>query len=171
MRHKFSDIYGQKLVDLLFVSETKLDSSFRNDLFLAPGYKLERCDRNSRGGGIAAFIRAEIHAHRLESKNLENITYEVILNNSKWAVSCVYRPPKMSASDFFQNLTLMTDHILTKFDHFMIIGDLHYDLQCDRSRQLIDFAEIFDLHCLVKDPTCFKKNCTPSLLDVILTNS
>ncbi|KAH3875888.1 hypothetical protein DPMN_039170 [Dreissena polymorpha] len=43
-------------------------------------YKLERQDRNSRGGGIAAFIRAEIPARRrrdLESKHLENILFEI----------------------------------------------------------------------------------------------
>ena len=108
------------------------------------GYKLERQDRNSRGGGIAAFIRAEIPARRrrdLESKHLENILFEVILN-SKWAISCVYRPPNMNNCEFFQNLTIMSDNILTKFDHFMIIGDLNYDLLCDKGRPLLDFTEI-----------------------------
>lgn len=83
----------------------------------------------------------------------------------------MYGPPNMKDCDFFQNLTIMSDNILTKFDHFMIIGDLNYDLLCDKGRPLLDFTEIFDLHCLVKNPTCFMKNCTPSLLDNILTNS
>ena len=31
--------------------------------------------------------------------------------------------------------------------------------------------ELFDLSNLIEKPTYFKKNCTPSLLDVILTNA
>lgn len=61
----------------------------------------------------------------------------------------------------------MTDNILTIFDHFMLIGDLSYDLLCDK---VVDFTVIFDLHCLIKEPTCFMKNCNLSLLDDILTN-
>ena len=31
--------------------------------------------------------------------------------------------------------------------------------------------ELFSLTNIIKEATCFKKNCTPFLLDVILTNS
>ena len=53
--------------------QTKLDFSFRNSSFEVPGYKLEICDRNARGGeggrGVAAFKRAEIPTRR--SKDIE----------------------------------------------------------------------------------------------------
>jgi hypothetical protein len=32
------------------------------------------------------------------------------------------------------------------------------------------YVDIFDLSQIVKEPTCFMKNSTPSLVDVILTN-
>ena len=40
----------------------------------------------------------------------------------------------------------------------------------DKCQPLSDICDIFDLDQLVKDPTCFKKDCRPSLVDVILTN-
>ena len=50
MRYKFDEIKpllaGKKIVDILFISETKLDPSFRDELFQVEGYILERRDRN-----------------------------------------------------------------------------------------------------------------------------
>ena len=92
------ELLNEKLVDLLFISETKLDSSFRDNIFEVQEYKLERCDRDLHGGGVAAIIRPDIPARRrkaLESKCLENITYEETLNKLKWSILCVYRPPSM----------------------------------------------------------------------------
>ena len=114
LKSKFDEIYEllneSQLVDLLFISETKIDSSFRDSIFEAQGYKLERRDRDVHGGGggVAAFIRSDIPARRLkdlESKYLENITYEVTLNKQKWSILCVYRPPSMKDSEFRNEMT------------------------------------------------------------------
>ena len=43
-------------------------------------------------------------------------------------------------------------------------------LNVKKCQPLVDICDIFDLDQLVKKPTCFKKDCTPSLVDVILTN-
>ena len=43
-------------------------------------------------------------------------------------------------------------------------------LNSDKSATLYDFCDIFNLSQLVNGPTCFKKGCNPSLVDVIMTN-
>ena len=43
-------------------------------------------------------------------------------------------------------------------------------LNSDKSAILNDFCDIFNLTQLVNGPTCFKKGCNPSLIDVIMTN-
>ena len=79
LRYKFDEIKPlliSKTVDILFISETKLDSSFRDQLFQVDGYRLERRDRNGFGGGIAAFVRTDIPARRrkeLETQQTESI--------------------------------------------------------------------------------------------------
>ena len=68
LRYKFFEIHGilnDKLIDLLlFISETILDSSFRDNLFDIPGYRIHRKYRTASGGGIAALIRSDIPARR-----------------------------------------------------------------------------------------------------------
>ena len=54
----------------------------------------------------------------------------------------------------------------------MVIGDLNYDLLNEtKGKPLTNIMELFDLSNLIQKPTCFMKDCKPSLLDVILTNS
>ena len=54
----------------------------------------------------------------------------------------------------------------------MVTGDLNYDLLFDtKGKPLANIMELFDISNLIPKPTCFMKNCKPSLLDVLLTNS
>jgi len=45
-----------KLVDILAINETHLDSSIQNGETSIPGYTRERKDRNRSGGGVALYI-------------------------------------------------------------------------------------------------------------------
>ena len=50
-------------VDIMMISETKLDNTFPNGQFLIDGFKEPiRLDRNKNGGGILLFIREDIPA-------------------------------------------------------------------------------------------------------------
>ena len=60
--HELSDLFIRSLVDILFISETKLDQSFRQAPFEVTGYKSYRKDRSSHGGGILAYVRADLKA-------------------------------------------------------------------------------------------------------------
>ena len=53
----------------------------------------------------------------------------------------------------------------------MVAGDLNYDCKDSaKSKNLTDICDIFDFTNLDKSATCFIKHCTPSLMDVFLTN-
>ena len=48
-------------VDILMLSETKLDSNFPSIQFLINGFSVpHRLDRNSKGGGILLYVRDKI---------------------------------------------------------------------------------------------------------------
>ena len=50
-----------KYVDVLVVTETKLDDTFLTSQFLVTGFSVPyRLDRNRNGGGIIIFIRDDI---------------------------------------------------------------------------------------------------------------
>ena len=71
VRNKF-DLLGDIIknnVDILMISETKLDSSFPNGQFQIHGYSEPyRFDRNANGGGILVFIREDIPSKLVESQ-------------------------------------------------------------------------------------------------------
>ena len=178
IRYKFQELlplFEKFLVDVFCISETKIDDSFNDSLFSADGYKLHRCDRNIHGGGLMTFVRADLPIRRrkdMECKGLENLCFEFILDIRKWAIICVYRPPKMKDKEFEGMMTNALDKIFLHFDHVIVIGDLNYDLSSpNKGKTLLDIMESFSLINLIKEPTCFKNAESPTLIDVILTNS
>ena len=56
-------------LDILFISETKIDSSFPTAQFQRGGYTTYSLDRNANGGGIPLYIREDIPSSlRVQSK-------------------------------------------------------------------------------------------------------
>ena len=87
-----------KNVDILVISETKLDESFPTNQFLIDGFKKPfRCDRNSNGGGILVYVRDKVSANEIKQVNVTNsiecILTEVNVGKRKWALISAYRPP------------------------------------------------------------------------------
>ena len=54
VRYKFDELKEllDDTINLLVVAETKLDSTFNDNLFKVEGHKLLRRDQDGRGGGI-----------------------------------------------------------------------------------------------------------------------
>ena len=78
----------------------------------------------------------------------------------------------LHASEFSQEFTNNLNKCITLFDQYMVIGDLNHDsLNETKGKPLANIMELFDLTNLIQKPTCFMKDCKPSLLDVILTIS
>ena len=68
-------------VDILMISETKLDESFPDGQFTVKGYsKPFRLDRNKNGGGIMLYVREDIPARLIsvEKSPIEAIFIELI---------------------------------------------------------------------------------------------
>ena len=62
LRTKFESLVEilQSNVDILLISETKIDCSFPAGQFRIEGYTTYRLDRNSNGGGILLYVREDI---------------------------------------------------------------------------------------------------------------
>ena len=72
IRKKFDNLTEQITgnVDILMISETKLDSSFPEGQFLVPGYNVSyRIDQNCHGEGIMLFVREDIPPKLLSTEN------------------------------------------------------------------------------------------------------
>ena len=56
---------------------------------------------------------------------------------------------------------------MNKYDNFLLLGDFNSEMQ---ENAMKEFSETYNLSNLIKEPTCFKNNLNPSLIDLILTN-
>ena len=79
------------------ISETKIDESFPKGNFLIEGFSTPyRLDRDSKGGGIMLYVRADIPSNLLafEDKPIESLFIELNLQNTKILINCSYNPHK-----------------------------------------------------------------------------
>ena len=74
-------------IDILIISETKLDWSFPNEQFQIHGYyESYRLDRNGNGGGILVFTREDIPTKLIDSQmKIEGFFIELNLRRKKVA--------------------------------------------------------------------------------------
>ena len=82
LRNKFDVLTDQitRNVDIMVISETKLDDSFPESQFKIPGYSSPfRLDRDQNGGGITVFVLEDITAKFLsfEDKPIEALFIEL----------------------------------------------------------------------------------------------
>lgn len=157
-------------LDILMISETKIDESFPAAQFLISGYSQPyRLDRNCFGGGILLYIREDIPSKNLfcEKLNKEIINVELNIANTKWLLSCNYNPHKAQIASHLNELRMSLEKHSKRFDNKILLGDFN----CEFSESvMIDFCHLFDLKSLIKEPTCFKNPERPSNIDLILTN-
>ena len=96
-------------VDILMLSETKLDSTFPSIQFLINGFSVpHRLDWNSKGGGVLLHVRDKIIVLLLNRYSLPQhieIFFKLNLRNWKWLVWCSYNPHKKVIKDYLRVLT------------------------------------------------------------------
>ena len=159
-------------VDILMISETKLDSSFPSAQFVIEGYcEPFRLDRNCYGGGLLIFINENIPCKRVTSyqfpKDVECMILEIKFGSTKWLLIGGYNPKKQCISHFLNHVSKGIDKNLSSHENFLIMGDFN----CPTSiNEMKEFCETYELENLIKAPTCYKSPLNPSSIDVILTN-
>ena len=156
LRLKF-DSLAQKItgnVDILMISETKLDNSFPEGQFLIEGYsKPYRIDRNCHGGGIMLYVRADIPSKLLSTELLpmEGFYVEINLQKKKWLLCCSYNPNKNTIKSHIEILHKGLALYSSKYENFIVLGDFNVGMD---SNDMAVFCDMHDLKRLIKEPTC-----------------
>ena len=87
MRNKFSSLQQTVLskIDIFFLSETKIDDSFRDSQFSAESFKMYRKGRTKNGGGLLLYVNENLPGKIISSqkfkKNSEIILFEFSVSN------------------------------------------------------------------------------------------
>ena len=180
MRNKFYGlvelIHGN--LDILVITETKLDDTFPEKQFLIPGYKKPyRLDRNRNGGGVMIYVREDIPSDILLKhnipENVEAIFVEINLRKNKILLVGTYHSTnaEYGTTDevYFKQMALALD-VYSKYDKFLLAGDFNVNA-FDANIFLEDFMDEFHALNLVKEPTCYKNHLDPTCIDLFITNS
>ena len=170
LRNKFDSLLQivNNNIDILLISETKIDSSFPTAQFNITGYTTYRRDRNQNGGGIILYVKEDIPSKLLIiDSHFESIFLEINIRKKKWLISCCYNPNINSISASLDHIGNNIDKYFSTYENFIVLGDLN----AEPSNQYIkDFCQVYCCRNILHEKTCFKNPQRPTCIDLIITN-
>ena len=176
IRNKFIILkeFVKNTIDILLISETKIDDTFPSAQFLIEGFQVPyRLDRTGLGGGLLLYLRNSIPAKEKlnfncnTGRDFECIFVEININKTKWLIVGTYNPCNSNIKQHLNTLSTCIDLLGREYDNFVIVGDFNSE---PTEHELKDFCNIYDLKNLINEPTCFKNINNPSCIDLFLTN-
>ena len=118
-------------IDILMVSETKLDDTFPTSQFLMQGYSTPfRKDRTSKGGGILLYVREDIPCKIIKTETdayHEGFFIEINLRKKRWLLSCSYNSHKNNIGTHLQIIGKTLDKLSTSYDNIILLGDFNVE--------------------------------------------
>ena len=156
-----------KHVDILVLTETKLDDSFPNSQFLVDGFSEPfRIDRNRSGGGVMIYVRDVIPSKLLTKhffpNDIQGLFVEQNFRKCKWILLGTYHPPSQSDQCFIENVDKALD-MYSYYDKILLTGDFNAEIHDD---YLQSFLYQHELKSLVKEKTCLKSISNPSCITI-----
>ena len=130
IRNKFDSLADiiKDNIDILMISETKVDDSFPDGQFFLDGFGTPfRLDRNRNGGGFMLFVRNDIPANVVSTDDwpIESFYVELNFRNKKWLLNCSYNSKHSSIEPHLDSLSKSIDSLSSKYDNFILLGDFN----------------------------------------------
>ena len=108
------------------------------------------------------------NAEQNNNDGIESLCLELTIGKTKTVFSRVYKHPKVKHTVFKKSLGQIADYLLQSYTDLVFLGDMN---SCPTKSSVIsEFCDVYGLHNLINQPTCFKGK-TPSLIDVILVTN
>ena len=113
-------------IDVLLISETKLNASFPSSQFILNGFAPpSRLDRTQHGGGIMLFIREDIPFKLLNAdtsiSEIENVIAEINLRFKRWLISGSYSSHLNSIQNHLLQLSKKFYPYSSKYQNFIVL--------------------------------------------------
>ena len=158
-----------KNIDVLLISEAKIDSSFPSVQFYLQGYATPyRLDRNANGVGILLHIREDIPSKLLNiDLSIEGFFVEIGLKKKAWLLCSSYNPKKNLKANHLNCIGRNLDSQPGQYENFILMGNFNVE---PNDATMKNFCQIHSYKNIVKDKTCFKNPINPTCIDLIITN-
>ena len=170
IRNKFEFLSTQlkENIDVLMVSETKIDNWFLVGNFVIDGFSIPyRLDRDSNDGGIMLHVREDIPSNLLttdDKKHIEGFYVELNMRNEKWLIKCSYNPNKTMIYNHLDALSTYLDLNSTTYEKILILGDFNVGKE---EQHMKAFCDNYNLTSLIKQSTCYKNPNNPTCIDLM----
>ena len=142
------DIVQDKL-DILLISETKVDPFFPKPIRDRRFQLSIRLDISSSKGGIMLFAREETPSKVLSAykpnSSVENVFIKMNLRSKKWLLSCSCNPNLTLLNNHIQNISRGIDVYSSKYDNFIVLGDFNAETS---NTTISEFWTTWHLSCL-----------------------
>ena len=160
------------MLDILIITETKLDDTFPVSQFHIDGFsKPYRLDRNRNGDGVIIYVKDDIPSKILTKHvlptDIEALFVELNFRKCKWLLSGIYLPPSQSDQCFFDRLDNVLD-VYSNYENILLVGDFNAEIG---ETCLDTFLYQHQLKNVNKELICYKNSENPSWIDFILTNN
>ena len=177
-------LLADRLIDVLAINETWLDSTKSdNDVYIS-GYQIIRRDRvdgqfddGESRGGVCFYVRDNLNfslCRDLSVDHLENLFIEIRKPSCKpFLVVTWYRPPS-STVDRFDLYETLVGELDAENVGYWLLGDLNCNLGAPifdhKSKTLSGIADLYNLEQLIEEPTRITES-TSTMIDLIFTNT
>ena len=156
-------------LDILVLSESKLDESYKQDVIDIEGYNCVRQDKRGNSGGILTYISKDIPFSlgniQLCNDEIECLSIELNIKEEKIMLLCMYKNPRTDPVTFKKFFEETCESVSNLYENIIIIGDLNFNMFQDN--MLAAIIPPFNMTNIIKDATCFKSK-DPTLIDVML---
>ena len=132
IRNKLDDLkflLGKSL-DIICISETKLDETFLTAQFAIDGFsKPYRLDITSNSGGLLFYVKANLPSKLIRSYNfpseIQCIPIELNISTKKYILLSIYRPSNQNVNFFLDTLSEALDIYSKHYENIFIFGDFN----------------------------------------------
>jgi hypothetical protein len=179
LKHKFDyfhSILSEGILDVLCLTETKLDETYSANLFHCKGFKCHRKDRNARSGGIMVFIRDDIPHTRMQqyefheaNTHVENMVFEITIKQFKFHLLVVYKNPNVSSEFFTQVVSQTIESLNESWKDSILVGDININMNEENMFEK-NVCDVHALYNIVTGSTCFK-GVSGTLLDPVVVSN
>ena len=128
-------------LDMLLISESKIDSSFHTAQFQKKGYTTYKLDRNANGGVMLLYLRKYIPSTLPNSDmSIESFYIEINIRKKKWLLVSMHNPNKNVISNHLKEIGKNLDNYFSKYDNSILLVDLNSE---PTESIVTDFCEIY----------------------------
>lgn len=162
------DRYGER-VDIIVLGETWLKDD-KAVLYSIKGYKGYFSCRDSSHGGLALFVRQDMHYDLCSNRNVDgfhHIHLQLQTKGRHLQIHAVYRPPSFDARRFFSEIETMLSSGSSNHDR-LILGDMNVPVNIVTNNIALEYIRLLESYHAFLTNTMVTRKASGNILDHVV---